>query len=86
MQRRGIGSALMNELHARLEPRSTYILMVVADNRPAVAFYGRHGLVEQARVDGPTYMHEHMGVEFPEATPPVPALVLRYTARGGDIT
>jgi len=78
LKRSGIGSVMMHELHQRLAPGATYILMVVADNRPAVAFYQRHGLVEEARVDGPSYMHEHMGVSFPSDTPPVPALVLRY--------
>jgi len=78
LKRQGIGSALMSELHRRLAPGAMYLLMVVADNRPAVAFYQRHGLVEEARVDGPSYMNEHMGVNFPPDTPPVPALVLRY--------
>lgn len=77
--RRGIGSSLLRELHARLSDGSTYILMVIADNAPAVAFYNHHGLVEQACVDGPTYMHEQMGVDFPAGTPPAPALLLRYT-------
>jgi ribosomal protein S18 acetylase RimI-like enzyme len=81
LKRGGIGSAMMHELHQRLAPGATYILMVVADNRPAVAFYQRHGLVEEARVDGPSYMHEHMSVSFPSDTPPVPALVLRYKKR-----
>ncbi len=79
LKRRGIGSALMEELHARLDPGAGYVLMVVAGNRPAVDFYARHGLVEDARVDGVAYMHEHMGVDFPPGTPPVPALVLRFT-------
>src|SRR5258708_25960032 len=63
---------MMQELHQRLAPGASYILMVVADDRPAVAFYQRHGLVEEARVDGPSYMHEHMGVSFPPGTPAVP--------------
>jgi ribosomal protein S18 acetylase RimI-like enzyme len=79
MKRQGIGSSLMDELHRRLAPSATYILMVIAGNRPAVAFYQRHGFVEQAKVDGPTYMSEHMGVTFPPGTPPAPALVLRFT-------
>lgn len=77
-KRRGIGSALLRELHARLSEGSTYILMVIADNRPAVRFYEQHGLVEHDRVDGPTYMHEQMGVEFPPGTSPAPALLLRF--------
>ena len=75
----GIGSALLRELHLRLAPGATYILMVIAANCPAVNFYQRHGLVEQERVDGPTYMSEHMGVSFPAGTRPAPALVLRFT-------
>lgn len=78
-KRRGIGGSLLRELHARLAAGSTYILMVIADNRPAVAFYEQHGLVEQAHVDGPTYMHEQMGVDFPSGTSPAPALLLRFT-------
>jgi ribosomal protein S18 acetylase RimI-like enzyme len=78
LKRSGIGSAMIHGLHQRLAPGATYILMVVADNQQAVAFYQRHGLVEEARVDGPSYMHEHMGVSFPSNTPPVPALVLRF--------
>jgi len=45
---------------------------------PAVAFYQRHGFAEQAKVDGPTYMSEHMSVRFPPGTAPAPALVLRF--------
>jgi ribosomal protein S18 acetylase RimI-like enzyme len=79
LKRRGIGSALLLELHERLAAGSTYILMVVAANSPAVSFYRRHGFLEEAKVDGPKYMSEHMGVTFPSATRPAPALVLRYT-------
>jgi hypothetical protein len=53
--------------------------MVVAANRPAVAFYERHGFVEAARVDGAAYMYEQMGVEFAPGTPRVPALILGFT-------
>ena len=79
LKRIGIGSALLRELHERLAPGATYILMVVAANLPAVTFYQRHGFIEEAKVDGPTYMSEHMGVSFPAGTRPVPALVLRFT-------
>jgi ribosomal protein S18 acetylase RimI-like enzyme len=78
-KRRGIGSALLQELHRRLASSDSYILMVVAANRPAVAFYERHGFVEAARVDGVAYMHERMGVEFAPGAPPVPALILRFS-------
>jgi ribosomal protein S18 acetylase RimI-like enzyme len=78
-KRQGIGSALLRELHARLDPGASYVLMVVAANRPAVSFYEHHGFVEAERVDGVTYMHEQMRVEFSPGTPDVPALILRFT-------
>ena len=52
--------------------------MVVAGNLPAVSFYRRHGFVELAQVDGPTYLHERMGVQFPSERSGVPAYVMRY--------
>ena len=79
LKRRGIGSALLRELHARLTPGASYILMVVAANLPAVNFYRRHRFVQEAEVDGPTYMSEHMGVNFTRGTRPAPALVMRFS-------
>jgi ribosomal protein S18 acetylase RimI-like enzyme len=79
LKRQGIGSALLRELHERLSPSATYILMVIAANLPAVTFYRRHGFIEEANVDGPTYMSEHMGVSYSTGTRPAPALVLRFT-------
>jgi len=70
---------LLLELHKRLTAGTSYILMVVAANLPAVTFYQRHGFVEDAKVDGPTYMNEHMGVSLPTGTRPASALVLRFT-------
>jgi ribosomal protein S18 acetylase RimI-like enzyme len=81
-KRQGIGSALVQELHARLDPGSSYVLMVVAANRGAVSFYLHHGFVEAARVDGVAHMRERMGVEFAPGTPHVPALILRFTKTG----
>lgn len=79
LRRKGIGSALLRALHERLAPGTSYVLMVIAANVPAVNFYRRHGFVEWAKVDGPTYMSDHMGVKFRPGTRPVPALVLRFT-------
>jgi ribosomal protein S18 acetylase RimI-like enzyme len=79
LKRKGIGSTLMSHLHQRLATGASYILMVIATNAPAVNFYRRHGFVEAAKVDGPTYMREHMGVTFPNGARPAPALVLRFT-------
>ena len=79
LKRHGVGTALLATLHEQLDPGMSYVLMVVAANRPAVMFYARHGLVEDARVDGVAYLREHAGIDFPQRTPPVPALVLRFT-------
>lgn len=79
LKRRGIGSTLLQELHARLDPGASYVLMVVAANRGAVSFYEHHGFADEERVDGVTYMHERMGVDFAPDTPAVPALLLRFT-------
>ncbi|MCA1699849.1 MAG: GNAT family N-acetyltransferase [Actinobacteria bacterium] len=78
----GIGATLIGELHRRLSPGSSYILMVAAANHGALRFYARHGFVEEARVDGREFYREHMGVKFSEGGPPVPALVLRCTVPG----
>ncbi len=74
-----IGSALLSQLHQRLATGASYILMVIAANVPAINFYRRHGFVDEAEVDGPTYMSQHMGVTFPNGARPAPALVLRFT-------
>lgn len=84
LKRRGIGSALLEELNRRLPVETSYVLMVVAANQPAVSFYERHGFVEAARVDGVAYMREHMGVDFPRGAQRVPALILRFTKSGSS--
>jgi ribosomal protein S18 acetylase RimI-like enzyme len=75
----GIGSALMRELHQRLAPGASYVLLVLASNTHAIAFYRRHGLQEVAQLNGVEFFREHMDVEFPPGTPEVPAVVLRFT-------
>jgi GNAT superfamily N-acetyltransferase len=81
---RGTGSALVDELHARLGPGGTYILMVAVANEAARRFYARHGLVEERRIpDGNAFYRESMGVQFAPDSPPVPAVVLR---RNGTAT
>jgi ribosomal protein S18 acetylase RimI-like enzyme len=78
-KRAGIGGALMREHHARVRPGDSYILMVFAANEAAISFYRKHDLTEVARVDAFEYYREHMGVGFPPHTPPLPAVVLRFT-------
>jgi hypothetical protein len=53
--------------------------MVVPANQVAIDVYRRHGLEEQERVDAVEFYREHAGVDFRPQTPPLPALVLRFT-------
>lgn len=78
-KRGGIGSSLLRELHDRLGPGTSYILMVAEANRAALGFYRRHGFVEHARVDGSRHYRDTMGVELAADAPAVAALVLRFT-------
>lgn len=78
----GIGTQLLEELHRRLAPAATYILMVAAENLRAVRFYERHGFAVDAEVDGVAFYREHMGVQFAPDASPVPSLVMRQTLAG----
>ena len=78
-KRAGIGSALLREHHARLAAGQSYVLMVFAANESAIEFYRRHRLQEQGRVDAVEFYRDHARVDFPPGTPPLPALVLRFT-------
>src|SRR5262249_35001699 len=49
-KRGGIGSALLHELNARLEPGSSYVLLVAEENIAARAFYERQAFVFVDRV------------------------------------
>jgi ribosomal protein S18 acetylase RimI-like enzyme len=72
----GVGARLMDELHARLDDPH-YMLLVVAGNHRAVAFYQRHGLQIERRVDGLRYYRERMGVAFPGGTEPFDLVLMR---------
>ncbi len=74
----GVGAALVEELHARLRP-DTYILLVVKGNDGAVRFYERHGLVQEALLDGIEH-YEEAGVSFPPDPTPFQLVVMRYRA------
>jgi ribosomal protein S18 acetylase RimI-like enzyme len=78
----GIGTLLMNALHARLPAESAYMLLVVAGNDRAVRFYQRHGLHVSRLVDGLAYYRERMGVVFPPGTRPVGLVLMRRTVAG----
>ena len=72
----GVGTELMNALHASLVPGARYILMVIAENARAITFYRRHGLVARETIDAMPYYRAHMGVAIPSDAPPVPALIM----------
>jgi ribosomal protein S18 acetylase RimI-like enzyme len=78
-KRGGIGSMLMRELHTGLESGSSYVLMVAEANRAAQAFYARHGLIVERRVDGKRHYRDAMSIEVDAGQPEAPALLLRYT-------
>jgi ribosomal protein S18 acetylase RimI-like enzyme len=78
----GIGTLLMNALHARLPAESAYMLLVVPGNDRAVRFYERHGLHVAQVVDGLAYYSEHMGVVFPFDTRPFHPVLMRRSVSG----
>jgi ribosomal protein S18 acetylase RimI-like enzyme len=73
----GIGTQLMNALHAGLPKELEYVLLVVAGNEGAVRFYQRHGLEVAQVVDGLLYYSERMGVSFPRGTRPFSMVLMR---------
>jgi ribosomal protein S18 acetylase RimI-like enzyme len=75
---RGVGAALVEALHARLQPE-TYVLLVVKGNDGAVRFYERHGLIQANVLDGIEH-YEAAGVTFPPDPMPFELVVMRYRA------
>jgi ribosomal protein S18 acetylase RimI-like enzyme len=73
---RGVGAALVGELHERLRP-PTYILLVVKGNDGAVRFYERHGLEQEDTLDGLAH-YRAAGVAFPPDPKPFELIVMRY--------
>lgn len=78
-KRAGIGSALMRELHARLRPGSSYVLLVAEANSDATAFYERHGLIVERRVDGPSHYRAAMSLDLDSPSQGADALLMRFT-------
>ena len=66
----------LRELHARLPPGSSYVLLVAEANTDAREFYERHGLIVERRLDGPSHYSSAMGST---STPPhvADALLMR---------
>ena len=74
----GVGAALVEALHTRLQP-DTYILLVVKGNDGAVRFYERHGLSQADVLDGIEH-YKAAGVSFPPNPIPFQMVVMRYRA------
>ena len=81
-KRGGVGSALMRELHARLPPGRQYVLLVAEANKDAQAFYERHGLVIERRVEGTSHHRNAIGIKVDVPPPPAAAFLMRFTASG----
>ena len=77
-KRSGVGGALMRALHARLSPDGQYILLVAEANKDARAFYERHGLVVDRRIDGPSYFGKAMAIETDVPLPAADAIIMRF--------
>jgi diamine N-acetyltransferase len=78
-KRGGIGSALLRELHGRLRPGSSYVLLVAAANTDAQAFYERYGLIVERRVDGPSHYRSAMSLDLDTPAQAADALLMRFT-------
>lgn len=78
-KRAGIGSALMRELHSRLRPGSSYVLLVAEANTDARAFYERHGLIVERRVEGPSHYTAAINLDIDSPPQVADALLMRFT-------
>jgi ribosomal protein S18 acetylase RimI-like enzyme len=78
-KRGGIGSALMQELHAQLTPGSSYVLLVAEANTAARSFYERHGLVVERRVEGNSHYSTAMNLELESRPRPASGVLMRFT-------
>ena len=69
----------MRELHTRLPPGSSYILLVAEANTAARGFYERQGLVEERHVEGNSHYSNAMNLELTSQPQPAAALLMRFT-------
>jgi ribosomal protein S18 acetylase RimI-like enzyme len=77
----GVGTLLMDALHARIGKESDYMLLVVEGNEGAVRFYERSGLHVEALVDGLAYYAERMGIRFSPGMQPFRLVLMRRPAQ-----
>ena len=79
-QGQGVGGALVETLHTRLEP-DTYILHVVKGNDGAVRFYERHGLTQESVIDGIEH-YAAIGINYPPNPKAYEVVVMRFRSTG----
>ena len=79
LKRGGIGSALMQALHERLPGGSSYILLVAEANTDAQAFYVRHGLSVERRIDGNAHSSDAMDMELDAPPRSTHGVLMRFT-------
>jgi ribosomal protein S18 acetylase RimI-like enzyme len=77
----GVGTNLIEALHASLPAEAQYVLLVVTQNARAIAFYQRHGLVIRETVDAISYYRANMHVDIPPHAPHAPAYVMERRAK-----
>ncbi len=77
----GVGTLLMDALHARIGNGVDYMLLVVEGNEGAVRFYERSGLHVEAHVDGLSYYAERMAILFPPGMQPFRLVLMRRRAQ-----
>ena len=79
LKRSGIGSALMDDFHARLPSGGTYVLLVGEANESARHFYERHGLVVESYVDGNSYYSNAMNIVLDAPPKAASGVLMRFT-------
>ena len=58
------------------------MLLVAEANTEARAFYERHGLIVEHRVDGPSYYSAAMSLDLDSPPQVADALLMRFTKNG----
>lgn len=75
---RGIGGALLDELHRRLPPGSEYVALVREGNERALRFYERRGFERAGLVDGFRRFLEREGLQPSAAAGAGRDVLVRY--------
>ena len=78
----GIGTRLVEALHARLTPGDEYLILVTGHNAGGQGFYEATGCELVRDLDGRDFYTERMGVQWPPGTPEVPCRLYRRIVPG----